>query len=244
MKNLQKNMPNWTIFSDDPNNADAKEAVYKWLPKIRKIHSDINLINFIKNLVNGKRVLDIGIVSHSASYFDRDDWRHGHIAASADYCLGIDILSNLVDDLKGRGFNVLCADAASDEDLNDRFDIIFIGDVIEHVNDPVKLLSFAKRHLTSDGRLFVATPNPFSRKFFRKFNKSHGSLVVNLDHVSWITPTLAMELARRSGLNLSAYHLVKVFSPIRRKFKIFTWKFEPPDYSFPDYIYEFTNVDK
>ena len=25
MKNLQDNMPNWTLFSDDPNNSDAKE---------------------------------------------------------------------------------------------------------------------------------------------------------------------------------------------------------------------------
>lgn len=232
-------MPDWTAFSDDPNSRVAKSAVRAWLPTIRRIHDDQGLNDFIIQLVSGRRVLDIGVVSHSARYFDQPEWRHGRIAKAAAYCVGIDILEPLVAELNGRGFNVRCVDATSDADLGERFDVVFIGDVLEHVDNPVALLAFACRHLSEDGRLYAATPNPFSRKFLRQFRKANGALVTNLDHVSWITPTLAMELARRSGLSLTAYHLVKKFSPLNRLLKAVVWRIVPPEYSFPDHVYEF-----
>jgi len=68
-------------------------------------------------------------------------------------------------------------------------------------------------------------------------------MVVNLDHLSWITPTMAMELARRAGIRLAAYHLVKRLSRSARWLKRLTWKLEPVEYSFPDYLYEFTAAD-
>lgn len=233
-------MPDWTRFSDDPNNPQAKQAVRAWLPTVRRIHNDVDLMTYVEGAVQGKRVLDIGVVSHSARYFDQADWRHGRISAAAGSCLGIDILPDLVNELNERGFNVRCMDATSQEDIGERFDAVFIGDVVEHVNDAVALLAFAGRHLADGGRLLVTTPNPFSRKFYRQFRREGGALVVNLDHVAWITPTLAMELARRAGLELTAYHLVKRMSPLARLVKRVAWAIEPPEYSFPDYVYEFS----
>lgn len=57
----------------------------------------------------------------------------------------------------------------------------------------------------------ASTPNPFSRKFVRQFLRE-GVIVVNLDHVAWITPTQAMEIARRIGLRLTARSSQGVFS--------------------------------
>lgn len=229
----------WTKISDDPNNKDAYSLVHDWLLEARRVHDDIDLMGFIEQQVHNKRVLDIGVAEHSVDYIERDTWKHGKINASAKYCLGIDILEPLVDELKTRGFNVKCVDATSEIDLNERFEVIYIGDVIEHVNNPVDLLSFAARHLTADGKILVSTPNPFSRKFFRRFKKANGAMLINLDHVFWITPTQALEIARRAGVKLSAYHLIKKISPMRRKLKKITWKFEPPEYTFPNYLYEF-----
>jgi len=234
-------MPDWTEYSDDPNDVRAKAAVSAWLPTVRKIHCNTDLLGFILPRLTGKTVLDIGIVEHSANYIDRPYWRHGQISEVAAHCLGIDILEPLLDNLRQRGFNVRCVDATSEIDLGERFEAIFIGDVIEHVSNPTALLAFAARHLATGGQLFVTTPNPFSRKFFRQFHREQGNLVGNLDHIAWITPTQAMELARRSGLNLAAYHLVKEFSPLTRKLKALAWRFHAPEYSFPDYIYEFSH---
>ena len=68
-------------------------------------------------------------------------------------------------------------------------------------------------------------------------------MVVNLDHIAWITPTQAMELARRAGISLSAYHLVKRFSPLGLVLKrLVGWRLTPAEYSFPDYLYEFSST--
>ena len=229
----------WTTVSDDPNNQGAKAAVRGWLKTAQRLHTDSDLLAHIENLVRGQRVLDIGVVSHSARYFDQPHWRHGRIHKAAAHCVGIDILEPLVNELNARGFNVGCVDATSEADLGERFDVVFIGDVVEHVDNAVLLLRFAARHLAPGGRLYVSTPNPFSRKFFRQF-KRDGVMVVNLDHVAWITPTQAMELARRAGIALTAYHLVKRFSPLALAVKrLIGWRLEPVDFSFPDYLYEF-----
>ena len=233
----------WTTVSDDPNNSDAKAAVRAWLKTAQTVHTDSDLLGHIESLVRGKRVLDIGVVSHSARYFDLPDWRHGRIHKAASYCVGIDILEPLVNELNSRGFNVRCVDATSEADMGERFDVVFIGDVVEHVDNAVLLLRFAARHLAPGGRLYVTTPNPFSRKFFRQF-KRDGVMVVNLDHIAWITPTLAMELARRAGIALAAYHLVKRFSPVALMVKrVIGWRLEPVEFSFPDYLYEFVRRD-
>ncbi|MBI4985078.1 MAG: methyltransferase domain-containing protein [Rhodocyclales bacterium] len=231
----------WTQISDDPNNRQAKAEVRALLPRLRQVHLDADLTGFVEQAVAGKRVLDIGVVSHSARYFDEAGWRHGRIHRAAGYCLGLDILEPLVRELNERGFNVRCVDATSAADLGERFDVVFIGDVIEHVADPSALLQFAKRHLAPRGRMLVATPNPFSRKFFRQFMRE-GVMVVNLDHMAWFTPTTALELARRNGLDFTAYHLVKPIGGFQRLLKNFVWRFRlaPVEYSFPDYLFEFS----
>lgn len=228
----------WTRISDDPNNAQAKRAVRDYLLSVRQVHTDADLLQFIESLVRDRSVLDIGVVSHSARYFDQPDWRHGRIARLARRCVGVDIIEHLVAELNARGFNVVCADATSDRDLGERFEVAFIGDVLEHVTNPDRLLGFAARHLAPGGRIYATTPNPFSRKFYRRFRRD-GTSIANLDHVAWITPTQALELGRRTGLHLTAYHLVKRYSPLQRALKRVAWKVSPVEWSFPDFVYEF-----
>lgn len=230
----------WTRISDDPNHSQAKAEMRALLPRLRRVHTDTDITGFVERAVAGKRVLDIGVVSHAARYFDEPGWRHGRIHRAAGYCLGLDILEPLVGELNGRGFNVRCVDATSEADLGERFDVVFIGDVIEHVDNPSALLRFGKRHLAPGGRMFAATPNPFSRKFFRQFRRQ-GVMVVNLDHLAWFTPTMAVELGRRVGLELCAYHLVKPIGAASLALKSLAWRLgvSPVEYSFPDHLFEF-----
>lgn len=228
----------WTRVSDDPNSTAAINAARDYLLTVRQVHTDLDLLEFIELLVKGRSVLDIGVVSHSLRYIDGPRWRHGRIVKLARRCVGVDILEDLVKELNTRGFNVVCVDATSERDLGERFELAFIGDVLEHVNDPVRLLRFAARHLSPGGRIYASTPNPFSRKFYRRFLRD-GTPIVNLDHVAWITPTQAMEIARRAGVSLAAYHLVKRYSTVQLAVRRIAWRFAPLEWSFPDYVYEF-----
>ncbi len=234
------NMFDWTKRTQDPNNVEARAWVLHELLARRRIYTDRELIDHALSRMQGKRVLDIGVVSHTMDYVTREGWRHARIAQCASYCLGLDILREEIEALKRAGYNVRVADATSEEDLGERFDIAFIGDVVEHVDDPVRLLHFAARHLAPDGVILVTTPNPFSRKFFRQF-KRDGAMVNNLDHVCWITPSMALELGRRAGLELRAYHLAKRMprNPFVRAMRRLTRGFAPPEFPFPDYLYEF-----
>lgn len=228
----------WTAYSDDPNNERARADIVPWLLQRRQVHLDGDLLEYVCARTRGKRVLDIGVVSHSASYFEDEGWRHGRIAKVAAQCVGIDILEPLVRQLNERGFDVRVVDATSEADLGERFELVFIGDTVEHVDNPVALLRFAGRHVEPNGRILVSTPNPFSRKFFRRFRRL-GTPVVNLDHCAWFTPTTALEIGRRAGVDFVGYHLVKPYRGLDRLWHQLLWRFTTLEYYFSDYIFEY-----
>lgn len=231
----------WTKLTDDPNDRKARNLVLAELLAKRRICADRDMMDYVLERIQGKRVLDIGIISHAERYITQGNWRHEAVRNAAGYCLGIDILADLVEKLKASGYNVRVADATSEEYLGELFEVVFIGDVVEHVDNPVNLLKFAKRHLAPGGAILVSTPNPFSRKFYRRFRRE-GTCVVNLDHMAWITPTMAMEIARRAGLELRHYHLIKKTPSglLSQALKRLAWKATPVEFSFPDFLYEFS----
>ena len=103
------------------------------------------------------------------------------------------------------GYDVRLMDATSDDDMGERFERVVIGDVIEHVDDQVKLLKFAARHLAPGGRILCTTPNPFYVGYFVEMFR-HGMVIENAEHVGFITPSNALELAHRAGVRLDELH--------------------------------------
>lgn len=200
-------MLNWTNITDNPVSPEVLSPLTNQLKRIRKSRS--GYLELFTEFVTGRSVLDIGVVEHDISHIDLPTWKHAYIKRHAAHVLGIDIVPQGIEFLKSRGFNVRLVDATSEEDLHERFERIVIGDVIEHVNDPMRLLKFAGRHLTSDGLILVSTPNPYWIKhIWSTFVK--GTLVTNADHVSWVSPSAAMELGRRAGLSLKEYWLMRL----------------------------------
>ena len=236
-------MLDWTQRTRDPNHGETRRWVLRELIARREIRTDCDLMDVVIERTRGKRVLDIGAVAHTMDYVARDDWRHAQVARHAAYCLGIDVLADELFKLRQCGYNVRETDATSDVDLGERFETVFIGDVMEHVDNPVRLLAFARRHLGPDGIVLALTPNPFSRKFLRRIARE-GAMVVNLDHVAWITPSMALEIGRRAGLELTHYHLAKRLPPtplarvIRRAGRLL----RPVESAYPDFLYEFAHA--
>ncbi len=233
----------WTRLTQDPNQGGVRRAVLESLLSGRCVHTDTDITGYVARRAKGKRVLDVGIVSHTMDYVAHKNWRHDVIRRAAAYCLGIDILEALIEQLRVAGYNVRAIDATSEADLGERFDVVFLGDVIEHVDNPVALLRFARRHLGPHGVVLVATPNPFSRKFIRRMRREK-TMVTNLDHVAWITPSLALEIGRRAGLALRHYHLIKPYpaQPWLRIVRQLARRFGNLEFAFPDYLYEFTDA--
>ena len=114
--------------------------------------------DFLREYFRKLHVLDIGAGEHDPAYYNPEKWEHGIIEKVAASNLGVDINPGVCDYYKKMGFNFICIDATSDADLGKCFDAVFIGDVIEHVNNPVALLQFAK--LSSCSRWTHPCDNP------------------------------------------------------------------------------------
>lgn len=208
----------WTKEASTPAGRGLHKKILQHL-KSRRLQVDLELFDFIREQVRGKRVLDIGACDHDLAHIESENWRHRMICGSAGYCVGVDIIKPLVDALNAKGFNMKCVDATGDHFIGELFDFVFIGDVIEHVDDPVRLMKFAKRHLKENGVIMVGTPNPFFYKYFLQTLRE-GTFISNLEHCFWITPCMMLEICRRSSLELDKYvFFIKSRTGLKREIK-------------------------
>jgi 2-polyprenyl-3-methyl-5-hydroxy-6-metoxy-1,4-benzoquinol methylase len=168
-----------------------------------------NIQYFLSRFVQGKTVLDVGCVDHSASVERADHWLHKHLARSAGSILGLDILESDVDELRGRGYEMECGDAAT-VSLNRRFDVVVAGEIIEHVDDPAALVRNMARHLNDDGHLVVTTPHVFFFLHFLESIFSDGERRWNQEHVAWYCPFVLHNLLRRNNFEIeSCYYFTR-----------------------------------
>ena len=197
----------WSGISNNPVARDSLEFVSG---ELRRCYRGVlpSYLEVMRQYTEGKSVLDIGVVEHCREFIDSPDWKHRIIKTLARRAVGCDILKDEVTYLRTLGLDIRLVDATSSADLGEKFETVYIGDVIEHVNDASALLRFAGRHAQTDGEIVVTTPCPFWWKTFASCIKRR-PFVGNVDHVCWVTPFNAMELAHRAGLSFVGYHLVQ-----------------------------------
>ncbi|MGB9719661.1 MAG: class I SAM-dependent methyltransferase [Candidatus Anstonellales archaeon] len=159
--------------------------------------------DFILTKIKNKDVLDIGSggdLFYLRSRAKISDLLAYKMKSSAKSLTLVEIDKEAVDKLKNAGFVVYAGDAEKIR-IKKKFDVIVLGDVIEHVNNVGLLLENMKRHLKKDGELIISTPNPFSlNNFFRilTFRKP----TVQFDHTAFIEPTNLLEICRRHHLKI------------------------------------------
>lgn len=152
-------------------------------------------IAFFCRHARGKAVLDLGCVDHNPEAYRSKYWVHKALRAVAARVTGLDLYGSGVRYLRNQGFDVVEGNAEN-IDLEETFEVIVVGDLIEHLANPGAFLESARRRLTPGGVLLISTPNPW---YWRYIVKSMFSADVrpNPEHVSWFcTATLRTLLAR------------------------------------------------
>jgi len=162
------------------------------------------IIEIIKH-IKGKRVLDLGCVQ-SKDKMRNGDWLHAILCREADYVLGVDYAENEVEELKKLGFNVVCSNVENME-LNELFDVIVSGELIEHITNVGLFLEKCSKHLKSGGKLIITTPNPFCFHFFIKNIKRPHQ--VHTEHVAWYDEVVLVNLMKRYGFYLEDLKYLK-----------------------------------
>ena len=158
----------------------------------------------IKPYIQGKKVLDIGVVQHDIKNVDKDKWLHRLICEAAEDTKGIDIDKEGINYLKEKGYNVEYADA-QEFDLNEKFDVVVAGELIEYLDNFQGFLKSVKKHLKQDGLFILTTPNVFYfRHFFQVlfFNKPR----LNPEHTCWFDENTLKQLLNRYGFKEKSVH--------------------------------------
>jgi 2-polyprenyl-3-methyl-5-hydroxy-6-metoxy-1,4-benzoquinol methylase len=171
-------------------------------------------------LARGKIVLDVGVVEHFLEARENPEWLHRHLASSAASCLGVHLFEAETRKLAEAGYNVMVADLTT-EPLNQQFDLIVAGEVLEHVDAPGKFMKNCAAMLRPDGRLAITVPNPWYVNAVLKSALRSQTFVDSADHVCWYDASTLVELGQRNGLRLLKFFGIAVRKPKKIGAKLF-----------------------
>jgi 2-polyprenyl-3-methyl-5-hydroxy-6-metoxy-1,4-benzoquinol methylase len=194
----------WKEHSSDPNEDHLRSMRAEAIRRARSNDYINDRAEEICRLAKGKRVLDVGVVAHTADAWKSSAWLHGRISKAAASCVGVDILPEQVNILKAEGFDVRCADITL-EPLPETFELIVCGEIIEHIENPGALFANAARMLEPGGHLVLSTPNPWYINCILKNIHSTTMLLESVDHVAWYDPATLYELSSRHQLELERF---------------------------------------
>ncbi|MCX8015710.1 MAG: hypothetical protein N2692_00105 [Patescibacteria group bacterium] len=146
---------------------------------INFLNKKVEREEYIIELCKNKRVLHLGCLGA-----DRKATFHNKISKVAQVTYGLDIFdANLLNYIKANA-----EDFYTDE-FFEFFDIIIIGELIEHVWNIGKLICNTLIHLKSGGKIIITTPNAYAPIFlkdaiFGKFVKNDKNHVLLFDIVT------------------------------------------------------------
>jgi len=166
-------------------------------------------IAFFSPIVSDRDVLDLGVVQHDIDNFDDSNWLHRAIVSAARSCTGLDIDELGVEELRKRGFNVVCANAEAFE-LKEQFDVVVAGDIIEHLGNIGGFLDCVRKHMKPGGLFALSTPNPFWWKHGAQVVLK-GRAVVHPQHTGWLCPQTLTQVLSRHGFSVTRMEFGSVY---------------------------------
>ncbi len=178
--------------------------------KKKALEKDITIIDYCRN----KSVLDVGCVGQDID-ISNPQWLHQKIKNVAKSIHGVDTNIEGIKVLTEAGYKVYSTDEI--EHVNEKFDVIHMGDVIEHVDNAVLFLEFYKRFLNENGKMIITTPNgnrindTLSILFF-------GNYYINEEHTCWYCRITFAELCNRANLAIERFEWLDSYVKAKRDF--------------------------
>ncbi|NBW37681.1 MAG: methyltransferase domain-containing protein [Cytophagia bacterium] len=176
----------------------TKQELLQHCRQNKRIHKD----DLILSICSQKKVLDVGCIGQDRD-FSAPNWLHNKIKSVASVVHGVDILTNLIAQLKVKGYLMYSVEEL--QAMNEKYEIIILSDVIEHVNNPVEFLAFYSQFLAENGCMIVSTPNANRANDFVNilFNNNYST---NPEHTFWFCPKTFAEVTERAKLTIKNFH--------------------------------------
>jgi SAM-dependent methyltransferase len=116
---------------------------------------------------NSQKILNIGVASDFTGR-DKKGWLHGYIIENTDAeVTGVSVRKEEAEKLVELGFDVRHMDGQY-INLNEKFDIIVVGQVMRNFYDFGEFFQRAENHLNNDGKIVYSLGSPHSFADFRK----------------------------------------------------------------------------
>ena len=121
------------------------------MKKDGRYKSDMLRFRYINKFIKGIKILDVG---NAEGYLDKLIKEKN--PKKKFFTLDLNQKSDFTMDLN------------KPKDLNQKFDTIIAGEIIEHVDNPKQLVGFLYKHLNKKGRIILTTPNATGLQYILK----------------------------------------------------------------------------
>ena len=166
-------------------------------------------VSFLVNMVKGKTVIHLGCLDHRPlieEKIKRRQWLHKELTDNAASCIGVDVDNETAQFVQDKfGFkNIFISDFTREQlpqIIEHQWEFAILGELLEHIDNPVEFLSSIKRNYSSCIRNIVITvPNAWTQTTFRM--ASQGIEIINSDHRYWFTPYTLSKVLFHSGIEV------------------------------------------
>ena len=167
----------------------------------------------VVKLCRGKDVLNVGALGDVFNFLpeNRNLWLHHQIYEVARSLDGLDVDSEGIAYAQKYGYEILDHDCTTVQ-LNKKYDIVLMYEVIEHLDAPVVAIKNLALHLKEGGELILTTPNPNGLGYSLR-SLMDRKLHVYYDHVALFMPENIQALCNRSNLSLKNLTFFSAIDP-------------------------------
>lgn len=174
----------------------------------------VQRLDLVKQICAGKKVLHLGCTNYpyTQDAIDNKMLLHSSLEEIAAEIYGFDYDQAGIDILASNGStNLFRADLEKLEDvaINQTFDVIIAGEVIEHLNNPGLFLSGIKRFMNTDTQLVISTVNAYCGMRFLQYGlrgKGGFNEPVHPDHVAYYSYSTLSLMLRKHDLDVSEFY--------------------------------------
>ena len=185
--------------------------------------------DYLCELFMDKKVIHLGCADHKELIdykLANNTWVHKVITDVAQKCIGFDINEKAIEYIHSKGFlNVDCTDILKNKNesiLSESWDYILLGEVLEHIDNPVNFLENIKnKYQSSIKNIVITVPNALRLLNFKYSLKNIE--FINSDHRFWFTPYTIIKVVSEAGfipvnIDMCLYYRPSRLSLIKRPF--------------------------
>ncbi|MBU4487074.1 MAG: class I SAM-dependent methyltransferase, partial [Candidatus Delongbacteria bacterium] len=184
-------------------------------------------ISLIKQITHQSKLVHVGCADHIGLIDKKrikNTWMHDILLKNTNKCIGIDLNAESIEYLRNelKIPDVFCADITKDtipEIENENWDFIFLGEMLEHVNDPVMFLKSVKKKFSGIiNKIIISVPNGFCYDNF--FNTFKHFELINSDHKYWFSPYTISKVLAEADMEAEEIFLCQISKFKNRRFNL------------------------